>query len=384
METAALDASRGPGSREQVATRVAFFVAGLAMASWAPLVPLAKARIGLDEGRLGGLLLCLGLGSVVAMPLSGGFATRFGCRRCIVVSAVLAGLALPLMATAATVPLLAAALVVFGAGVGVMDVVMNVQAVIVERAGGRAMMSGFHGLFSVGGLVGASGVTGLLALGARPLAAVLAVIALAASLLAASAKGLLPYGGEGASHAFALPRGRVLLIGALCFVLFLAEGSVLDWSGVLLNSERGLDKARAGLGYMAFALAMTVCRLTGDAIVRALGSARALSLGSLCAALGFALAALVPLWPVTVLGYALVGVGASNAVPVLFSAAGRQSTMPTSLAVAAVTTMGYAGILVGPALIGLVARALSLPLAFLFVAAGLVGVAIGGRPAVAK
>ena len=354
------------------------------MASWAPLVPLAKARIGLDEGRLGGLLLSLGLGSVLAMPFSGSLAARHGCRLIILCAGALALATLPVMATAPTAPVLAAALLVFGAGVGVVDATMNMQAVIVERASRRAMMSGFHGLFSVGGLAGAGGATGLLAAGLAPVAAVGLLVALSALLLALFARGLLPYGGEAGPSPLVLPRGRVLLLGALCSALFLAEGSVLDWSGVLLTEARGLDKSRSGLGYAAFAAAMTVGRLAGDGVVRALGPTRVLLLGASVAAAGFALAALAPAWPLSVLGFALVGVGASNAVPVLFSAAGRQASMPSNLAIAAVTTMGYAGILAGPALIGFVARAVGLSAALVGVAALLVGVALAARGATAE
>lgn len=354
------------------------------MASWAPLVPLVKARLRLDEGQLGALLLCLGLGSVIGMPLSGGFAARFGCRRVILVAGILGCTALPFLAMAGSPLALAAGLLLFGAGLGTIDVVMNIQAVIVERASGRPMMSGFHGLYSVGGIVGAGGMTGFLALGLTPFVATIIVFALAALLLVGFRSGFLPYATDEESPAFAFPRGPVLLLGALCFILFLAEGSVLDWSGVLLNVDRGMDKVRSGLGYVAFATTMTIGRLAGDAIVQKLGAPRILLFGGLCAATGFALAALVPAWSVAILGFALVGVGASNVVPVLFSAAGRQKAMPENLAIAAVTTLGYAGILAGPALIGFLARASTLPLALLAVSVLLVVVASCARSATAE
>ncbi len=367
----------------QNATRVTFFVVGLAMGAWAPLVPLVKAQIGLDDRQLGLLLLCVGLGSVTVMPFAGGLAARFGCRRTILTAGVFLLASLPIMAAAPTVPLLATGLILFGAGTGMVDVVMNIQAVIVEKASGRAMMSGFHGLYSVGGIAGAAGATGLLALGASSLGAALLVVFLSAALLAAFARGLLPFGAEEDSPAFVLPHGRVLLLGALCFTLFLAEGSVLDWSGVLLTTERGVDKAHAGIGYVAFATMMTLGRLTGDAIVRRFGRRPILVFGGLCAATGFALAALVPSWPISVLGFTLVGAGASNVVPILFTAAGNQTSMPSNLAVAAVTTAGYAGILAGPALIGFFAHATTLSLALLALSAMLVGVALSARPATA-
>jgi predicted MFS family arabinose efflux permease len=170
-----------------------------------------------------------------------------------------------------------------------------------------------------------------------------------------------------------------LLIGGLCFVLFLTEAAVLDWSAVFLTSARGMDPSYAGLAYAAFALTMTIGRLFGDRIVQHLSNDNIIAFGGLCAATGFALVALVPSWPVTVLGYAVVGAGCSNVVPVLFTSVGRQSTMPENLAVPAITALGYAGIFVGPAGIGFVAHAASLSAAFLILALMLVGVAASGR-----
>ena len=160
---------------EQLSTRIAFFIAGFVMAAWAPLVPFAKARAAIDDGVLGLILLCLGIGSIVTMPLSGALAARFGCRLVIAASTVLLCLTLPLLATVASLPLLVAVVLVFGAGVGALDVAINIQAIIVERASGRPMMSGFHGQFSLGGIAGAAGVTALLGAGSSPLAATLCV-----------------------------------------------------------------------------------------------------------------------------------------------------------------------------------------------------------------
>lgn len=370
-----------PGKREQIATRIAFFVTGLSVASWAPLIPLVKAKLGLDEASLGALLLCLGLGSVIAMPMSGGLAAHFGCRKVILAAAVLPLCAMPLMALAPNVPTLAIALLLFGAGIGIMDVVMNIQAVIVEGSSGKTMMSGFHGMYSIGGIAGAGGVTGLLSLKLTPVASIAIIVATSALLMSIAAMGLLPYGTKEKSPPFAIPKGLVLLLGILCFALFLAEGAVLEWSGILLNNQHQVSKEQAGLGYAAFAATMTVGRFTGDQIVNKFGGQRVLFLGSLCAAFGFTLAAMVPSALVSIIGFALVGIGASNAVPVMFSAAGRQTVMPSNLALAGVTTMGYAGILVGPAAIGFLARQITLPYALLSVAATLVAVAMCAKAA---
>ncbi len=188
----------------------------------------------------------------------------------------------------------------------------------------------------------------------------LVVIVLLVVALLKAAPHLLPYGSESSGPAFAVPHGIVLFIGGMCFIVFLAEGAALDWSAVFLAQERGIDTAYAGLGYAAFALTMTVGRLTGDAIVRRLGATRVIVFGGSTAAAGLALATFAPSWEAALVGYALLGAGCSNIVPVLYTAVGKQTVMPESIAVPAITTLGYAGILAGPAVIGFIAHGSSL------------------------
>ncbi len=370
---------------EQRSVRIVFFIAGFGMAAWAPLVPFAKGRLGISEAGLGLLLLCLGVGSIVTMPLAGAAAARVGSRLVIVASGLLLCLTLPLLAAVSSLPILIAALLVFGAAVGALDVAMNIRAIIVERASGRPMMSGFHGQFSLGGIAGAGGVTVLLAAGASPLTATLVVAVGIIVALAMAAPHLMPHGSRTLGPVFAWPRGIVLVIGALCFIGFLAEGAVLDWSAVLLTSVHGMATSYAGLGYAVFALTATLGRLTGDRIVQRIGGGNTIMFGGLCAASGFALTTLPQswqgalAWQAALLGYALVGVGCANIVPVLFTAVGRQTVMPENVAVPAITTLGYAGILVGPAAIGFVAHAASLSAAFMIVAVMLCVVAASGR-----
>ena len=367
------------GQAAQTSTRIAFFKAGFGVAAWAPLVPFVKARCNLSEGTLGLLLLCLGAGSIVTLPLAGFMCGRFGCRRVITAAVLLFCLVLPTLAITSNLVLLIATLLLFGAAVGAIDCAMNIQAVIVERASGSAMMSGFHGLFSVGGIAGAAGVSALLVTGVGPLAATLCVVVVILALLVIARPFLLSRGVAEQGSAFAMPRGVVLTIGALCFIAFLTEGAALDWSAVFLTSVRGVPASYAGLGYAAFAGAMTVGRLTGDRIVKRLGARTVIVGGGVCAATGLALAALLPAWGVAVAGYGLVGAGCSNIVPVLYTAAGRQTAMPEHTAIPAVTTMGYAGILVGPSAIGFVAAASSLSVALLGVAGLLLALAARGR-----
>lgn len=354
------------GPLQRLSTRLTFLASGLAMAAWAPLVPFAKSRLGLSEAELGLLLLCLGGGSLVAMPFTGMLTARYGCRLVVLLAGAAICLALPGLAFAPTPLSLGATLLLVGAAMGAMDVAMNVQAVIVERDSGSALMSGFHGLFSLGGFLGAGLMALMLWQGMTPTASTIVVVLLVALALLLAAPHLLrhPDVADRDAPLFVVPHGAVILIGALCFLCFLAEGAILDWSAVLLTAEQGLDASRGGFGYAAFAIAMTLGRLTGDRVVGRLGGKRVLLLGGLCGAAGFFLSVLAPSVPLALVGFVLIGLGASNVVPILFTAAGNQSAMPASLAIAAVTTLGYAGILAGPAMIGFVAHASSLALAF--------------------
>jgi predicted MFS family arabinose efflux permease len=361
-----IPAHPAPGRAEQNATRIVFFFLGFILSAWAPLVPFAKDRAGLDAGGLGLLLLCLGLGSLVSMPLAGAVTTRAGCRATILASGIAAALLFPLLAFVADPYLLAAALFLFGIAIGLAEVGVNVQSVIVAKAASRPLLSGFHGLFSVGGIVGAGGVSLLIWLGLSPLLSAFVVVALIAVQFLIAAPHLIPYGQEDQAKTplFVAPRGIVLFIGALSFIVFLAESAMLDWSALYLIGERAFSVALAGTGYAAFAGAMTVGRLTGDRIVAALGGFRVLVWSGLVATIGFAVAVFLPHGLATLAGFALIGLGASNIVPVFYSLIGRQRVMPPGHAIAAVTAMGYAGILIGPAFIGFIAQATSLPVAF--------------------
>lgn len=173
---------------EQIATRAAFFVPGFAIACWAPLVPFAKARAGLDDAMLGVLLLCLGMGSLLSMPLAGMLAARHGCRPVMLATVLMMVLMLPLLAVVSTPLGIGVVLLVFGAGIGAMDCVMNIQAVVVERESGRAMMSGFHAFYSIGALTGAALVTLLLSVGGGALLSTLVVAAGVVAITALSSR----------------------------------------------------------------------------------------------------------------------------------------------------------------------------------------------------
>ena len=368
-------------------TRLAFLIAGLGTACWASLVPFARARLGIGDAALGLLLLGLGAGSIVAMPLAGLLTRRLGCRAVILVAAGLLCVGLPPLAAIRGVWAMSAGLLLFGAALGSLDVAMNVQAVLVEHEAGRPLMSGFHGLYSAGGIAGALCMILLLSWGAGPLAAASCVAVCCLVLLLAAAPTLRPGPARNAAERAAAPprawpRGPVPLIGLLCAVCFLAEGAMVDWSALLLRLPGRLDPAWSGSGFAAFSATMTLVRLCGDRLVRRIGSRAVLVGGGLAASAGLLAAAASPFWPICLAGFALTGAGAANLVPLLIGAAGRQPS--PALAVATVSMLGYAGILAGPALIGLAAQAAGLPAALASVALLLLAVPAGasilGRP----
>ncbi|BAN97124.1 YbjJ protein [Plautia stali symbiont] len=329
-------------------------------------MPFASQRLQLTGASLGGLLLCLGIGSLAAMPVTGALVARFGCRRVMLCSTLVVLAVLPLLATLDVMWLMAATLMVFGAGLGMLDVAMNVQAVEVEKAAAKPMMSGFHGFFSLGGILGAGAVSLLLGAGLTPLQAVGVIMLLMVLLLLCSLPTLMTERLHQPDQPWlVIPRGWVAFLGCLCFILFLAEGAVLDWSALLLLQSPGMSVAHAGLGYAIFSIAMTLGRLTGDKVIQRFGRDPVMLTGALAAAAGMTLAVLLP-WPqAALLAFLLVGFGLANTVPMLFNAAGNQQDMPANLVISAMTTLGYAGILSGPALIGFISQWLSLSGAFL-------------------
>lgn len=365
-------------ARARLATRLAFLAAGFAMACCAPLFPFFKENVSADKAQFGVLLLCLGLGSIVAMPATGVIAARRGARPLIILGGVGMSAMLPLLALAETPLALGAALFVFGASLGTIDVAMNIHGAEVEQLENRPLMSNFHAHWSIGGFLGAGFITLMLSLQV-PVAvcAVLGAFLVLGTVLAARPR-LLSVVGK-TPEPFALPKGIVLLLAVLACITFLVEGAVLDWGALLIIDQELAVTANAGIGYILFSVAMLVARLTGDALVKRIGGFATLVAGGVTTAAGLVAVLVAPVVPAALFGFVLIGLGAANLVPVLFSAAGRQTIMPPGIAIAAVTTSGYAGILLGPALIGFVADATSLGTAFWLLALLILVVPLSAR-----
>lgn len=348
-------------------TRLAFVVPGYAISSWAPLIPHVQERIGLDAGRLGLALLALGAGSMATMPFAGWLVGKTGCRRLFATAGCAIAAILPMLAIVRTALMLSVTLFALGVALGLISCARNLHAIYTERALDRRLMSGFHGFYSVGCIFGAGTMSLLMGTGVAPHLSIVVVASLILLGVLISTPRITDQR-SGKGPAYARPRGVVLVIGLLCFITFMAEGSVLDWSALLLSDHFGLDAARAGLGYVAFAITMTGGRLMGDRLVRRFGDRHMLLSGPLIAAAGFILATVPLHWTLAVGGFALVGAGLANVVPLLYSAVGRQTIMPQNLALTAAGSIGFAGVLTGPAAIGFLAEWTSLATSFLLLA----------------
>ncbi len=385
--------------------RLSFLAAGFSIAAWAPMIPYVKDRFSLDEHTLGLLLLCVGIGSFVAMPLNGYFTSKFGCRGPIYLAAIAAAACIGAIPFTYNLYVMAFILFVMGIAAITIDVVSNVNAALVEEVTERNIMSGLHGLYSVGGLLGSLSVTFLLSIkfdltlvgGMAAVFSLLLVVAGCKHLITnvhigksvepatsseQEAGSKLANGEQNASREREnceqeQPHGQqsstlkyyshptVLLIGIMCLIMFMTEASMLDWSGVFLHSQRGLALEHAGYGYAAFAVMMTICRLTGDKVVSKFGRGKVIIIGTMFIMAGFIVAVVIPHYSAAFLGFALIGVGASNVVPQLVSITARIKEVPTHISVTIVNTIGFTGILIGPALIGFLAHAITLPYTYL-------------------
>ncbi len=361
-----------------LASRIGYFIVGMGLSIWAPLVPYVRLKIPMSDATFGLMLLSIGVGSLCCMPISAALTNRFSIRHCLSVITIVLLAALLAMATVSSLWLLGLALFLFGGSLGVLDVILNIQGLSIENRANRSMMSNFHGMFSLGTIAGAGLMIVLLMLGLSALLSTLLLVALMLLLSLYAVKGYLDERTLRGATAFIWPNSWILLVGLMCFIVYLAEGVILDWSALFLIEEKQIATAQAGLGYASFAVMVAIGRFLGDALVDMFGRVRIISGGGLLAAGGIALSIVSPHWSVALLGYALCGLGCANVSPVLISSLSKQSHMPTHLAITAATTIGFAGVLAGPAMMGAVAHYSSLSAAFAVLAAALLLVAACG------
>lgn len=354
--------------RARVSTSLLFLLFGTALGAWTARIPTIKQDLSLSDGQLSIGLLVFAAGAITGMQAMGRVVDRWGSRRVTVPVAFAEGAALVLPALAGDLALLAAALFLFGTIHGGLNIAMNASAVEVERAWGSPIMSSFHAVYSVGGFLGAA-IGGLFAYGdVAPDVTFLAVGALAAALAAWSVAWRAPrLGGPvaatPAAGAGAGPMSGVLFLGVLAYCCLVGEGAAADWSTVYLRESLGSSPGFAAAAYAAFSIGMTGGRLVGDRLATALGPVRLVRGCGLLAATGLGVALLIGHPVAGVVGFGCLGAGLSCIAPQVFSAAGNRNPARAGRALARVASMGYAGFLTGPVLIGGAAEVTSLPVA---------------------
>lgn len=357
-----------------------FLLLGFVFGSWVARIPAVQDRLGLSAQQLGIALLSVSAGAMLAMPLTGWLIHHRGNDSIMRLAAVILCVTLPLLPLAPVLPLLMLSLFAYGIGFGLLDVSMNTHAVAVEELYGRPIMSTFHGVFSVGGLLGA-GIAGFVAgLGVPPLPHLLAIAAVSLTVpLFATGWLLAGSRGERSVPIFAVPPPSLLGLGVLSFCVLLSEGAVADWSAVYLQNTLQSTASIAAAGYAGFSLSMAAMRFGGDWLTGRIGPVKMVLLGGVLAGAGLGLALALGGIPAAVFGFACVGAGLAAGFPLALGAAGRTPGLASGTAIGAVSTAGYTGFLVGAPLIGFLAERAGLRLALaLVVVLCLVSAALAG------
>lgn len=379
--------------RARVAVAIIFFMVGCFVATWFIQIPLIQQRADLSSGLLSLVLIAPTAGALLSMQVGGFLVARIGSYLLLRVAGAVLPVTLCGIAVAGSLWSAVAAFLVLGLVVGLVDVSMNAQGIAVERAAGRPVMNGLHGAWGLGAVAGASIGTGALALHWSPLQHVgLVVTALILCALAAGRHLLrVPLDRPSRAQAAHRIRGvagwlqgwtrRTFVLGLIGAAVMLSEGAVSNWVGVYLRHHQAASAALAAAGYTIFTIAETVARLTGDRIQERIGVSRLVRGSAVLFCAGMLLFLLAPSPWVSIAGLALVGVGIAPMNPAAVSAVGSDSASARSdgIAVARFTTMSYAGILAGPAIIGGLAHLVGLPLALSLLIIPLLLIGLGAR-----
>jgi len=353
--------------RSRIAASTLFLLNGIVFSSWAARIPYFKENFKLNDGQLGTLLLCLPVGSLTILPLAGYLSTRFGSRITAYLGAVAYLFCLLGIAFAPNVYLLGISLVLMGASGNTLNIAENTQGIMVESLYGRPILSSFHGLFSLGGMLGAAFAGLMISRNIQPQSHFIYVILFCVAMVLPFAGYLIRNDAKASSNAplFVWPDKALLSLGLIALCVMMGEGAMADWSSVYIRQYIPAKAAYAATGYTAFSLAMALGRFSGDWITRKAGPVKVVLVSGMLASLGVLLAISVLNIVFVIIGFALVGAGFSTVVPLVYSSAGRSKAMSASMALAAVTTVGFLGFLAGPPLIGFSAQLVTLRGSFL-------------------
>ncbi len=365
-------------TKSRVAVSAFFFLPGLCFASWASRIPDISAKLGLNSGQLGQLLLAIPAGSLVSLPLAGWLVSTWGSRRTVLLASVLYAGFLPLLGWAGSFWTLAPALALFGLAGNLLNISVNTQAIGVQQFYGKPIMGSFHGLWSLAGFLGGALGTLLIGLHQPPLHHFLLVLGVCLGIAAWAHGGTLreDVGSQTTGLSLRRPDPYLLRIGLIAFCGMMSEGAMFDWAGVYFQKVVRPDAALVTAGYVACMSTMALGRFLSDYFTHRFGSMRMLQLSSGLIVSGLLLAVGLPYLVPAVGGFLLIGFGIASVVPLSYSAAGRATSVSPGVALALVSTIGFLGFLLGPPLIGFLAQLFTLRVAFGMVAIVAAGIGV--------
>lgn len=378
-QTLNLSASKGI---HRAAVGAIFFLYGLSFASWASRIPSIQQKLELSDTALGGVLFTLPVGLMLSLPLAGWLIAKVGSRIVVIIGAVVYSSTLVTLGLANSVVQLMAGLFVFGLAGNMLNIAVNTQAVGVEAIYRRTIMASFHGLWSLAGFIGAAIGTFMMGHNIIPYQHFVIILSVALLLVLASNRFLLAEDANKNEHQpiFAKPDKSLINLGIIAFCSMICEGAMFDWSGVYFRKVVMAEGAWMGAGYTAFMSTMAFGRFIADWFTLRFGLKRILQVSGALTASGLLIAVLFPYLVTSIIGFLLVGVGVSSVVPLVYSAAGKSKVLSPGVALAAVSTIGFLGFLLGPPVIGIVAGATSLRISFSIIACmGLCIAVVAGR-----
>ncbi|MEO7802738.1 MAG: MFS transporter [Ginsengibacter sp.] len=351
--------------RYRISVSTFFFIAGLTFASWASRIPDIKNKLHLSDGGLGAVLFALPLGSMTSLPISGYMVSHFGSRTMLLIASIIYPVVLIFIGLVNTPWQLGLVLFVFGLFGNLFNISVNTQAVGVEALYGRSIMASFHGLWSLAGFTGAAIGTLITSFDLQPFAHFIIICSITFLLMLFFYKDSLPTTTSTTKQPiFVLPDSSLIKLGLLAFFCMVCEGTMFDWSGVYFDKIVKAPRQLITLGYVAFMSSMAGGRFAGDWLANRFGKKTMLQISGILIAVGLAISIFFSGIITATIGFLMVGMGVSSVVPLAYGEAGRSSTMSPGAALAAVSTIGFLGFLIGPPMIGLIAQATDLRWSF--------------------
>jgi len=354
----------------RIAVGSLFFLAGLCFSSWASRIPSIRQKLNLSDAELGIVLFALPVGLLISLPLSGWLINKSGSKKVIITSILLYSVILVAIGFAGTTFQLIACLFIFGLLGNMVNISVNTQAVGVEALYQRSIMASFHGLWSMAGFTGAAIGTFMIGKNIIPSYHFLLVTSLVFVIVLINFRHTLAkdFNTKKNQPLIFKPEKSLINLGLIAFCSMLCEGAMFDWSGIYFEKVVKADKALIGAGYTAFMLTMATGRFFADWFTNRIGLKHTLQVSGALTASGLLIAVMLPHLVTAIVGFLLVGFGVSSVIPLVYSVAGKSKVLSAGTALAAVSTIGFLGFLLGPPMIGLVAGATSLRVSFFIIA----------------